>query len=85
MIFKLGDKKLALAIGDVSGKGAPASILMAILYAGFRSHLKAIYPVVEVVARLNNLMTEITTEGYFATFFFGIYNHEMGELTFTTK
>jgi len=82
-IFKLGDNKLALAIGDVSGKGAPASILMAILYAGFRSLLKAIYPVVEVVARLNNLMTEITTEGYFTTFFFGIYNHEMGELTFT--
>jgi sigma-B regulation protein RsbU (phosphoserine phosphatase) len=82
-IFKLGDKKLALAIGDVSGKGAPASILMAILYAGFRSHLKVIYPVVEVVARLNNLITEITTEGYFATFFFGIYNHENKELTFT--
>ncbi|MCK4892347.1 MAG: SpoIIE family protein phosphatase [Calditrichia bacterium] len=82
-IFKLSDIKLGIAIGDVSGKGAPASILMAILYAGFRSHLKKIYPVVEVVARLNNLITEITTEGYFATFFFGIYNHEMSELTFT--
>ena len=82
-IFKLGDKKLGVAIGDVSGKGAPASILMAILYAGFRSHLKVIYPVVEVVARLNNLITDITAEGYFATFFFGIYNRETKELTFT--
>jgi sigma-B regulation protein RsbU (phosphoserine phosphatase) len=82
-IFKLGENKLGISIGDVSGKGAPASLLMAILYAGFRSHLKAIYPVVEVVARLNNLITEITTEGYFATFFFGIYNRDVGELTFT--
>ncbi len=82
-IFKLGDSKLALAIGDVSGKGAPASILMAMLYAGFRSLLKIIYPVVEVVARLNNLMTETTAEGYFATFFFGIYNRDSSELTFT--
>jgi sigma-B regulation protein RsbU (phosphoserine phosphatase) len=82
-IFKLGPKKLAIAIGDVSGKGAPASILMAMLYAGFRSLLKVIYPVVEVVARLNNLITDTTAEGYFATFFFGIYNHETRELTYS--
>ena len=82
-IFKLGPNKLAVAIGDVSGKGAPASILMAMLYAGFRSLLKVIYPVVEVVARLNNLITDTTAEGYYATFFFGIYNHETHELTYS--
>ena len=82
-IIKLGPKKLAVAIGDVSGKGAPASILMAMLYAGFRSLLKVIYPVVEVVARLNNLITDTTAEGYYATFFFGIYNHETCELTYS--
>jgi sigma-B regulation protein RsbU (phosphoserine phosphatase) len=82
-IFKLGESKLALAIGDVSGKGAPASILMAMLYAGFRSLLKVIYPVVEVVARLNNLLTETTAVGYFATFFFGIYNRNSSDLTYT--
>jgi serine phosphatase RsbU (regulator of sigma subunit) len=82
-IFKLGPNKLAVAIGDVSGKGAPASILMAMLYAGFRSLLKIIYPVVEVVARLNNLITDTTAEGYYATFFFGIYNHESHEFTYS--
>ncbi len=82
-VFKLDDGKLAIAIGDVSGKGAPASILMAMLYAGFRSLLKVIYPVVEVVARLNNLLTDTTAEGYFATFFFGIYDKNSGEYTYT--
>jgi len=82
-IFKLGENKLAIAIGDVSGKGAPASILMAMLYAGFRSLLKEFYPVVEVVARLNNLLVETTTDGYFCTFFFGIYHQANSEFVFT--
>lgn len=82
-IFRLSGMKLGITISDVSGKGAPASILMAVLYAGFKSLLKEIYPVVEVVARLNNLLAETTAEGYFATFFFGIYNKNTQELTYT--
>ncbi len=82
-IFHLRDSKLIVAIGDVSGKGAPASILMAMLYAGFRSLLKEIYPVVEVVARLNNLITETTAEGYFATFFFSIIDKSNLKMTYT--
>ncbi len=82
-IFLLGESRLAVAIGDVSGKGAPAAILMAMLYAGFRSLLKEIYPVCEVVARLNNLLTETTAHGYFATFFFGILDKEASKFTYT--
>lgn len=65
---------LGVAIGDVSGKGAPGAILMAVLYAGFKSLLKEVFQVSEVVARLNNLLEEATTAGYFATFWFGILN-----------
>ena len=82
-IFRLKENKLGISIGDVSGKGAPASIMMAMLYAGFRSLLQEIYPVVEVVARLNNLLAETTTEGYFVTFFFGIYDIVTRKLTYT--
>lgn len=82
-IFRFSETRLAVAIGDVSGKGAPASILMAMLYAGFKSLLKEIYPVVEIVARLNNLFTETTAEGYFATFVFGIIDKSRNEFTYT--
>ena len=82
-IFRTGESELGIAIGDVSGKGAPASILMAVLYAGFKSLLKEIYPVVEVVARLNNLMTETTAQGYYVTFFFGVINKETRQFTST--
>lgn len=82
-LFKFNENSLGLAIGDVSGKGAPASILMAVLYAGFRSVLKEIYPVVEIVARLNNLLTETTAEGYFATFFYGVIDKKDKSFTYT--
>ncbi|GAB4363790.1 MAG: hypothetical protein Kow0042_01960 [Calditrichia bacterium] len=81
--FLSGDHALGVSIGDVSGKGAPASILMAVLYAGFKSLLKEIYPVVEVVARLNNQLTETTTEGYYATFFFGMIDKNTSTFTYT--
>lgn len=82
-VFKVGENKLAIAIGDVSGKGAPASILMAMLYAGFRSLLKEFYPVVEIVARLNNLLVDTTSEGYYCTFFFGMYHYPSSEFIYT--
>ncbi|MFZ0392116.1 MAG: GAF domain-containing SpoIIE family protein phosphatase, partial [Calditrichia bacterium] len=82
-VVKLDDQTLGVAIGDVSGKGAPAAILMAMLFAGFKSLLKSIYPVVEVVARLNNLLTETTAQGYFATFFFGIIDPVKKTMTYT--
>lgn len=82
-VFRLNPNELGIAIGDVSGKGAPASILMAVLYAGFKSLLKEIYTVSEVVALLNNLLTETTAEGYYATFFFGKINQETLQFTYT--
>jgi len=82
-VFRLNPSELGIAIGDVSGKGAPASILMAVLYAGFKSLLKEIYTVSEVVALLNNLLTETTAEGYYATFFFGKINRETLKFTYT--
>ncbi len=82
-VFRIRENQLGISIGDVSGKGAPGAILMAALYAGFKSLLKEIYPVVEVVARLNNFLTETTSQGYYATFFFGIYEHPDKKFTYT--
>lgn len=82
-VFRLSDKKLGIAIADVSGKGAPASILMAILYAEFRSLPKEEHHLSGIISKLNNLMTETTTEGYFVTFFFGIIEKETHSFTYT--
>ncbi len=81
-IFRFGNRGVGIAIGDVSGKGAPGAILMALVYAGFKSLLKEIWEVSEIMARLNNLLAESTTEGYYSTFFFSVYNEENRQLTY---
>ncbi|NOX37947.1 MAG: SpoIIE family protein phosphatase [Calditrichaeota bacterium] len=81
-LFRIKGNKLGLAIGDVSGKGAPGAILMAMVYAGFKSLLKEIWEVSEIVAHLNNFLVETTTEGYFTTFFFGIIDPELKQFTY---
>lgn len=81
-MFYQSRKSLGVAIGDVSGKGAPGAILMAVVYAGFKSLLKEVFQVSEVVARLNNLLEQATTAGYFATFWFGILDAGKNTLTY---
>ncbi|MGH2567374.1 MAG: SpoIIE family protein phosphatase [Bacteroidota bacterium] len=54
-------------LGDVSGKGIAASILMAHLHAMFRSLVKLSQPVGELLEQANRLFSEDTMARYFAT------------------
>lgn len=74
-VFRLRTQQQGIAIGDVSGKGAPAAILMAVAYAGFKSLLKEINPVVTVIAKLNNFLVEATSTGHYVTFFYGVLDY----------
>jgi len=70
--FSIGDNRWVFAIGDVSGKGVPASLVMAIL----QSHLKAITkldnPLSETTKLINEYLVENSTPDKFITFFFGV-------------
>ncbi|RMI13431.1 MAG: GAF domain-containing protein [Calditrichaeota bacterium] len=79
--LRLDEHRQVVAIGDVSGKGAPGAILMAVAYAGFRSLLKEYDPPATTIARLNNFLVETTTAAYFVTFFMGVLDRQ--KLTFT--
>ena len=80
--FRIDEDRQALAIGDVSGKGAPGAILMAVAYAGFKSLFNGIDPPATVVAKLNKLLYDVTATGYYVTFFFAELNCAKGELTY---
>jgi sigma-B regulation protein RsbU (phosphoserine phosphatase) len=71
-VIKYDENALGLAIGDVSGKGAPAALMMALILAGLRSHKQTFLTVCDLVYRLNNLLEESTTEGKYASFFYGV-------------
>jgi len=82
-LIRYNDHVLGIAIGDVSGKGAAAALMMALILAGLRSHSKTFMTACDVVYRLNNLLTESTIEGLYATFFYAIVNLETNHIVYT--
>ena len=73
--LKLADGKLGLAIGDVSGKGIGAALLMASLQASLRSQvLSGPENLAVLMKNLNRLIYEASTSNRYATFFYAEYN-----------
>ncbi len=82
-IIRLSERSFYMNIGDVAGKGAPAAILMAVLFAGLRSQLNSRYQVCEHVARLNNLLSASTHSSSYATYFLAEFDGDSRTLTYT--
>lgn len=82
-IIRYDAKTIGIAIGDVSGKGAPASLMMALILAGLRSQKKSFLTACDMVYRLNNLLAETTIEGRFATFFFALFSLNRNKIIYT--
>ena len=62
---------LLFLLGDVSGKGIAASVLMAHLHAIFRSLVTLNLPTNELVEKANRIFCDFTMSTYFATLVFG--------------
>ncbi len=68
------DGELYFILGDVSGKGMAASILMSNLHAMFRALVPLGLPVCDLVARANRLFAESTLANQYATLVVGKIN-----------
>jgi phosphoserine phosphatase RsbU/P len=95
----LPNGNLALAIGDVAGKGISAALLMASIQSIMRTQLAAGVPMsaaapgngnswshfstASVVAQLNRQLYANTSPEKYATFFFGLYDENSRILTYT--
>jgi serine phosphatase RsbU (regulator of sigma subunit) len=79
----LGPHRLALAIGDVMGKGVPAALLSANLKASVRAQLQGgeVSPA-DLVARVNRLFWDLTPNGLFASLFFAVFDLEAGTVDY---
>ncbi len=72
-LFAIDDGSLAFLLGDVSGKGIGAALLMATLQATIRGQQElARYPS-KLMQRVNDLFFESTRPEHFATLFYGVY------------
>src|SRR5579863_2579863 len=82
--LRLPDGSLALAIGDVAGKGISAALLMASIQSIVRTQLAAGMPSTSsLVAQLNRQLYASTAPEKYATFFFGAYDESMRTFTYT--
>jgi serine phosphatase RsbU (regulator of sigma subunit) len=71
----LGSERLGFVIGDISGKGIAAALLMANLQANLRSQCAiALDQPQRLLQSVNHLFCENTTDGAFATLFFAEYD-----------
>jgi sigma-B regulation protein RsbU (phosphoserine phosphatase) len=71
--FPLDGKRWAVAIADVSGKGTPASILMASVHASLRALAGSASPGA-MLGRLNRFLFESTQANKYATLFYGEFD-----------
>jgi serine phosphatase RsbU (regulator of sigma subunit) len=70
----LGSERVGFVIGDISGKGIAAALLMANLQANLRSQSAiAVDQPQRLLGSVNQLFCENTTDGAFATLFFAEY------------
>jgi phosphoserine phosphatase RsbU/P len=80
--IKISDTKTAFALGDVSGKGLPAAMLMANLQATLRGQLLFCSCSKDCIKRANNLLQKSTDLSKFVTLFFGILDIEKNAFTY---
>ncbi|NIR48872.1 SpoIIE family protein phosphatase [candidate division KSB1 bacterium] len=74
--FKIDDTRYGFCIADVSGKGAPAALLMSNLQASLHSLVTTGLEIDKITARINELIYENTSYDKFITFFLGILDVE---------
>ena len=80
-VVKLDDKRTLIAIGDVSGKGVQAALLMANVQAFLKSICKQDIGLQEASNLINDLVSENTSGGSFITFFWAILDDETKTIT----
>ena len=78
----LPDNNVGLVISDVSGKGLPASLIMASVRAYLRAQVDNVYFLYEVVRRINLMVCRDTKVGEFVTLFYGVLDAKSRRFTY---
>ncbi len=73
---------LAFCLGDISGKGIPAALLMANLQASLRGQTLMGIQCKECVSFTNNLLYNSTDNNKYATLFYGVLHSTENKITF---
>jgi sigma-B regulation protein RsbU (phosphoserine phosphatase) len=80
--LSLDDGQLGLVLGDVSDKGMPAALFMALSRSIVRASLGHAPSPADGIARANRLICDDSSGGMFVTLFCALLNPETGEFTY---
>ena len=81
--FRIDDERIGFVIADVSGKGVPAAIFMAVSRTLIRATGIRGVSAAECMTYSNVLLAKESVNCMFVTVFYGIYNIKTGEVTYT--
>ena len=81
--FFINERLFAFVVADVSGKGVPAALLMAVAITLLKSNSQDTQSTAKIVQRTNNELSVNNKDCMFLTAFFGIIDTKTGELTYT--
>lgn len=72
--LELPDARLGIAIGDVSGKGVGAALMMACLEASLRALASVVRDPADLIGRVNDLVCQASAADRYATLFYAEYD-----------
>lgn len=81
-VLPLPDGRVILALGDVTGKGSPAALLMALLLAVLRTLVDERLEPAPLTGRLNAQICRHSPGSRFITLFYAVYDPRTGGLTY---
>lgn len=83
--FKIDDDRFGMVIGDVAGKGVPASLFMAVSRTLFRILSAQGNPPDQVLTEFNDRLVELDQgTNMFITMFYGVYYIKTGSFVYAT-
>jgi sigma-B regulation protein RsbU (phosphoserine phosphatase) len=80
--LELPGSRLGIAIGDVSGKGVGAALMMASLEASLRALASIVQDPGDLMGRVNSLVRHASAENRYATLFYAEYDPATRRLTY---
>jgi serine phosphatase RsbU (regulator of sigma subunit) len=80
--LQLPGERFGLAVGDVSGKGFPASLLMCSFQASLMALAEMDLPPKEIFLRLNRTLARRFPDGRFVTLFYGVLDPRLHRMTY---
>ena len=80
--FRIDDTHIGFCIADVSGKGVPAAIFMAVSHTLLRMAGKKSLDAVEVITESNSILAGESFNSMFVTLFYGTLDTKTGEIQY---